>query len=220
MAAPLAWARKASIRSCSALRHIQVVRWSPRRLRSSPACSPVCLNFNASLATFATPVPSTDEQSIAEPSHQGRWARPPPRAVCKAERYSTRARLAGMRRSPSALFTTTRSAASTMPRLMPCSSSPPAGGRSSRHMSATSVTSTSDWPTPTVSTSTMLYPAASMSITTSSVCWARPPRTQPDAQGLTYALGFMESLSMRVLSPRMEPPERCEEGSTATTATL
>ena len=66
-------------------------------------------------------------------------------------------------RSPSALFTTMRSASSMIPRLMPCSSSPPAGEATSRNRSTRSATATSDWPTPTVSTITRSNPAASHS---------------------------------------------------------
>ena len=44
-----------------------------------------------------------------------------------------------------------RSAISMMPRLTPCSSSPPAGARRRRNRSDISATMVSDWPTPTVS---------------------------------------------------------------------
>gem|GEM_PF-3886417 len=49
---------------------------------------------------------------------------------------------------------------------------------------------------------------------------ATPPRVSPAGEGRIKALGLRDSSSMRVLSPRMLPPVICEEGSTASTATL
>ena len=78
--------------------------------------------------------------------------------------------------SPSALLTSTRSASSITPRLIPCSSSPPAGGRISTNMSTISATAVSAWPTPTVSTNTASNPAASHNRIASRVRRATPPR--------------------------------------------
>ncbi len=55
---------------------------------------------------------------------------------------------------PSALLTAITSASSSTPFLMPCSSSPVRASMSSRKKSTMSATAVSDWPTPTVSTST------------------------------------------------------------------
>ena len=55
---------------------------------------------------------------------------------------------------PSALFTAMTSASSRMPFLIPCSWSPVRAIVSSRNVSTIPATATSDWPTPTVSTST------------------------------------------------------------------
>ena len=83
-------------------------------------------------------------------------------------------------------------------------------------MSATAV---SDWPTPTVSTSTTSKPAASQASIASRVRRATPPSVDPAGEGRMKAAPSRESASMRVLSPRIEPPERLELGSTASTAT-
>ena len=76
---------------------------------------------------------------------------------------SAAAWLAALASSPSALVTTTRSASSMIPRLMPWRSSPPEGEASSTNTSTRSATASSDWPTPTVSTITTSNPAASHS---------------------------------------------------------
>src|SRR5262245_47622633 len=106
-----------------------------------------------------------------------------------------------------------------IPRLSPCSSSPPPGATSTRKRSTIAATLTSDWPTPTVSTSTTSKPAASHSSSTSRVLRATPPSVPPVGDGRTNASGERVSSSMRVLSPRIEPPLRVLDGSTASTAT-
>ena len=123
-------------------------------------------------------------------------------------------------RSPSALLIRMMSAISMMPRLTPCNSSPPAGASSSRKMSHISATMVSDWPTPTVSTRITSNPAASHRAMASRVRRATPPSVVCEGDGRIKALGSRESRSIRVLSPRIEPPERAELGSTASTATL
>ena len=55
----------------------------------------------------------------------------------------------------SALLTTKASAISSTPALMAWMSSPSPGGQTTRRVSASRVTSTSDWPAPTVSTITV-----------------------------------------------------------------
>ena len=101
-------------------------------------------------------------------------------------------------------------------------------------------------PSPTLSTTTTAWPAASHSAITSAVCSATPPRAPRVGLPRMYARLSRLSCSMRVcargtsvnlptkgecvdparpqakrtLSPRMDPPPMCEEGSTGTTATL
>eukprot|EP01139_Manchomonas_bermudensis_P006552 Amastigsp_a177488_33.p2 type:complete len:230 gc:universal Amastigsp_a177488_33:381-1070(+) len=126
--------------------------------------------------------------------------------------------LAALARAPSALVTTTRSASSITPRLMPWSSSPPPGDASSINMSTMSETAYSDWPTPTVSTSTTENPAASHSAMASEVLRATPPRMPRDGVDRMNAFGFRLSSVIRVRSPRIDPPVRADDGSTARTA--
>ena len=83
-------------------------------------------------------------------------------------------------------------------------------------MSATMV---SDWPTPTVSTITTSYPAASHKMIASRVRRATPPSAARLGEGRIKAPGSRLSRSIRVLSPRIEPPVRADDGSTARTAT-
>jgi len=61
---------------------------------------------------------------------------------------------AANRVSPSALLTAMMWTSSSSPRLMPCSSSPAPGSISAKKQSVMPATIVSDWPTPTVSTST------------------------------------------------------------------
>ena len=86
-------------------------------------------------------------------------------------------------------------------------------------MSTIAATATSDWPTPTVSTNTVSNPAASHSSSASRVRRATPPSVPRVGDGRTKACGERVSCSMRVLSPRIEPPLRVLDGSTASTAT-
>ena len=85
-------------------------------------------------------------------------------------------------------------------------------------MSTMSATAVSDWPTPTVSTITVSKPAASTSSMASRVRRATPPRVAPAGDGRMKAACWRDSSSMRVLSPRIEPPPRLDEGSIASTA--
>ena len=81
-------------------------------------------------------------------------------------------------------------------------------------------TAVSDWPTPTVSTMMLRYPAASHSSMVSRVRWATPPNEPREGDGRMKASSLAASVAMRVLSPRMLPPVRSLLGSTASTATL
>ena len=103
---------------------------------------------------------------------------------------------------------------------MPCNSSPAPGSISTRKKSVMSATTVSDCPMPTVSTSTTSKPAASQTSMVSRVRAATPPSVPEDGEGRMKALRSTERRAMRVLSPRIEPPVREEEGSTASTATL
>ena len=133
--------------------------------------------------------------------------------------YSAAVRPALASSSPSALFTSTMSASSTMPRFIPCSSSPPVGSSSSTNRSVMSATAVSAWPTPTVSTTTTSKPAASQSRMLSRVWRATPPRAAPEGDGRMKAFSSRARSAMRVLSPRIEPPVSAEEGSMESTAT-
>ncbi len=87
-------------------------------------------------------------------------------------------------------------------------------------MSVISATAVSDWPTPTVSTITTSKPAASHSSSASRVRRATPPSVSPAGLGRMKASLRRLSSVMRVLSPRIEPPEILDDGSMASTATL
>ena len=63
-------------------------------------------------------------------------------------------------------------------------------------------------------------PAASHSTIVSRVLRATPPSEPADGEGRIKTWGLVEMLSMRVLSPRIEPPLRSELGSMASTASL
>mmetsp|Transcript_5907 Transcript_5907/g.14563 ORF Transcript_5907/g.14563 Transcript_5907/m.14563 type:complete len:320 (+) Transcript_5907:251-1210(+) len=121
--------------------------------------------------------------------------------------------------SRSALLMTMRSASSMTPFLMACRSSPALGSCSSTYRSVMPATAVSLWPTPTVSTMTTSNPAASHSSIASRVFSATPPSVPLLGLGRMKARRSMERRSMRVLSPRMAPPETLLDGSTASTAT-
>jgi len=103
---------------------------------------------------------------------------------------------------------------------MPCNSSPAPGSIKARKKSVMSQTAVSDWPMPTVSTSTTSKPAASHSSIASRVFAATPPSVPDAGEGRMKAFSEFASCAIRVLSPRIEPPVRADDGSTASTATL
>ena len=94
------------------------------------------------------------------------------------------------------------------------------GESSSTKMSVIAATAASDCPTPTVSTITTSNPAASTIRIVSRVRRATPPSDMPDGVGRMYARGSTARPSIRVLSPRIDPPLTADDGSTASTATL
>src|SRR3954447_19046529 len=106
-----------------------------------------------------------------------------------------------------------------IPALMNWSVSPEPGCTTTATVSATSSTSVSDWPTPTVSTTTRSYAGASTS-TASRVGAASPPSRVPAAVERIRTPSSRGSCSIRARSPSSDPPERFDEGSTASTATV
>ncbi len=121
--------------------------------------------------------------------------------------------------SMSALVMTMMSASSTIPFLIACKSSPALGSWSSTNASTMPATVVSDWPTPTVSTRMTSKPAASQTSIASRVFSATPPSEPRDGEGRMNEFGSWQSRSIRVLSPRIDPPEIVLDGSTARTAT-
>ena len=119
----------------------------------------------------------------------------------------------------SALLMRTRSANSITPFLMACKSSPAFGKCMSTNISVILATAISLCPTPTVSTITTSNPAASARSIVSRVFSATPPRLPAVGLGRIKAFSLIDNCSIRVLSPRIEPPETVEDGSIANTAT-
>ena len=138
------------------------------------------------------------------------------RAAAPAPR-SRRARMAASPRS--AFVTTSTSGTSMIPAFRNWSTSPEAGCTTTATVSHTSSTSVSDWPTPTVSTTTTSNAAAS-AWAASRVAAARPPSRAPAAVERIRMPSSRGSCSIRARSPSSEPPERFEDGSTASTATV
>ena len=100
--------------------------------------------------TSSSPVPLCPLHASTGARHHGKVG-----AIIRSAPESSRAAaLAGRACSPSALLTAMTSAISRMPFLIPCRLSPVRAIVSSRNVSTIAATATSDWPTPTVSTST------------------------------------------------------------------
>ena len=72
--------------------------------------------------------------------------------------------------------------------------------------SATSSIATSDYPIPTVSIITQSQPVCSHNVITSLVFNAIPPKNPLVGLGLMNAESYLESSSILVLSPKIEPP--------------
>ena len=121
--------------------------------------------------------------------------------------------------SRSVLLINTRSANSMIPFLMACKSSPALGSCITANKSVMPDTAVSLWPTPTVSTITTSYPAASHTKIHSRVFSATPPKLPLLGLGRINALGCTDKCSILVLSPKIDPPDTDEEGSIASTAT-
>ncbi len=97
------------------------------------------------------------------------------------------------------------SAISTIPRLIPCNSSPPPGAMSNKNRSTIECTAISDCPTPTVSIIIVSKPAASHKIIDSRVLRATPPNDVPAGEGRIKAFSIEDNCSIRVLSPKILP---------------
>ena len=121
--------------------------------------------------------------------------------------------------SRSALFTTKMSPISRMPALAAWIPSPIPGASSTIVVSASPATSTSDCPTPTVSTRTGSQPAASRTRTACGVVEASPPRWPREAMERMKTSGSVACSCIRIRSPSRAPPENGEDGSTASTPT-
>ena len=106
-----------------------------------------------------------------------------------------------------------------IPAFRNCSASPEPGWTITATVSAASATSVSDCPTPTVSITTMSNAAAS-ACAAARVAGASPPRRSPAAIERMKMPRSAGSASIRARSPSSAPPERLDEGSTASTATV
>ncbi len=122
--------------------------------------------------------------------------------------------------SRSALLTTKTSPISRIPALAAWMLSPMPGASRTSVVSAAAATSTSDWPTPTVSISTTSQLAASRTRSTCGVVAASPPRCPREAIDRMKTPSSVACSCMRIRSPRRAPPENGEEGSTARTPTF
>src|SRR6478735_5185124 len=97
--------------------------------------------------------------------------------------------------------------------------SPIPGASTTSVVSARPATSTSLWPTPTVSTSTESHPAASSTRSACGVLQASPPRWPRAAIDRMYTPGSRVCSCMRTRSPSSAPPVNGDDGSTARTPT-
>ena len=103
---------------------------------------------------------------------------------------------------------------------MAWTSSPMPGALTTSTDCAARITSTSACPVPIVSIMMGLYPAASIARTTSRVEAERPPRLPRLAILRIKTFGSPANSIMRIRSPRIAPPVKGLEGSTATTPIL
>ncbi len=172
-------ARKRSTRPSPISRHSAARRCSARRRSQAPLASSAARNRATSSHTASMPSPVSADTARTATCHSACAGRI--RRIAFA--YSAAARRAWSRSAPSALLIRIRSASSMMPRLMPCNSSPEAGGSTSTNISTISATVVSAWPAPTVSTSTVSNPAASHTRIASRVRRATPPVSAPAEDG-------------------------------------
>ena len=117
------------------------------------------------------------------------------------------------------LLTTMMSGISMTPALSAWIESPEPGISTSTTVSAWSITSTSAWPTPTVSRKTSSLPAASISSAVWSAASARPPSAPRVAIERMKTPGSRKCSVRRMRSPSSAPPRNGEDGSIESTAT-
>ena len=197
--------------------HIQARACAARRSPSAPLASRARPCASSAAHSSATPRPSRAEHSSTVGVHAESFGR----SRCSAEVYSDAVLDATGRSSPSALLTTTRSASSTIPRLIPCSSSPPPG-RDQEHEEVDHRLRPRPrtGPTPTVSTSTTSKPAASQTSIASRVRRATPPSVPPVGEGRMNASSRRGELAPSGSCRRGSTRRlRLLDGSTASTAT-
>src|SRR4051812_28107151 len=97
--------------------------------------------------------------------------------------------------------------------------SPIPGASSTTVVSASRTTSTSDWPTPTVSMRTTSQPTASSTRSACGAAAASPPRWPRVAIDRMKTPGSVAWSCIRTRSPSSAPPLNGEDGSTASTPT-
>ena len=120
----------------------------------------------------------------------------------------------------SALFTTNTSAISMRPAFIACTASPASGTSVTTTVSATRITSSSVWPTPTVSTYTTSLPQASSSLWAAQTTRDRPPCAPLVARLRMNTPRSRKCCCIRMRSPSTAPPLNGLVGSTASTPTL
>ncbi len=118
----------------------------------------------------------------------------------------------------SALLTTMMSGISITPAFSAWIESPEPGISTSTTESAWSITSTSAWPTPTVSRNTSSLPAASISSAVCSAASASPPSAPRVAIERMKTPGSRKCSDSRIRSPSSAPPRNGEDGSIDSTA--
>ena len=118
----------------------------------------------------------------------------------------------------SALLTTMMSGISITPAFSAWMLSPEPGISTSTTESAWSITSTSAWPTPTVSRYTSSLPAASISSAACSAASASPPSAPRVAIERMKTPGSRKCSDSRMRSPSSAPPRKGELGSIESTA--
>ena len=109
---------------------------------------------------------------------------------------------------------------SITPALSAWIESPEPGISTSTIESAWSITSTSAWPTPTVSRNTSSLPAASISSAACSAASASPPSAPRVAIERMNTPGSRKCSDSRIRSPSSAPPRNGELGSIDSTATV
>ena len=117
------------------------------------------------------------------------------------------------------LLTTMMSGISITPALSAWIESPEPGISTSTIESAWSITSTSAWPTPTVSRNTSSLPEASISSAACSAASASPPSAPRVAIERMKTPGSRKCSESRMRSPSRAPPRNGELGSIDSTAT-